>query len=90
MKVKNIISLVVMVALWLPVSFSAIACDACKKQQPQLLQGITHGSGPDSNWDYLIVSAMVIITVYSAYAAIKCLVKPKEKNYQDIKNVIFN
>ncbi len=90
MKVKNIISLIVMIALWLPVSFSAIACDACKKQQPKLLQGITHGGGPDSNWDYLIVSAMVIITLYSLYATIRCVVKTKDKNHQDIKNIIFN
>lgn len=90
MKVKNIISLIVMIVLWLPVSLSAIACDACKKQQPKLLQGITHGGGPDSHWDYLIVSAMVIITLYSLYATIRCVVKPKEKNYQDIKNIIFN
>ncbi len=90
MKVKNIITLIVMIALWLPVSFSAIACDACKKQQPKILQGITHGDGPDSNWDYLIVSAMVIITLYSLYATIRCVVKPKDKNHQDIKNIIFN
>ncbi|WP_394772041.1 hypothetical protein [Mucilaginibacter sp.] len=90
MKVKNIISRIVMIVLCLPVSLSAIACDACKKQQPKLLQGITHGGGPDSNWDYLIVSAMVIITLYSLYATIKCVVKPKDKNHQDIKNIIFN
>ncbi|CAN5338094.1 hypothetical protein BH09BAC6_BH09BAC6_14250 [soil metagenome] len=90
MKVKSITIRILLTALWLPASFTAIACDACKKQQPKLLQGITHGPGPDSNWDYLIVAVMVIITVYSLYATIRCLVKTEDKNHQDIKNIIFN
>jgi hypothetical protein len=90
MKLKNIAIRIVLTALLLPVGLSAFACDACKKQQPKLLQGITHGSGPDSNWDYLIVSAMVIITLYSLYATVRCIIKPKDKNHLDIKNIIFN
>jgi hypothetical protein len=37
-------------------NISMYACDACEKQQPEILRGITHGAGPQSNWDYLIVS----------------------------------
>ncbi|HEY4327564.1 MAG TPA: hypothetical protein VGN20_26500 [Mucilaginibacter sp.] len=90
MKTKNIITHLSLAALLLTASLPVIACEACKKQQPKLLQGITHGSGPDSNWDYLIVSVMVIITVYSFYAMIKCLAKPGDKAHQDIKNIILN
>ncbi|MEO6520266.1 MAG: hypothetical protein ABIN91_01205 [Mucilaginibacter sp.] len=71
-------------------NFAAMACDACKAQQPKFLQGITHGAGPTSNWDYVIVSIMVIITLYSLYALIKCLAKPTEKAHEEIKNIIFN
>ncbi|MEO6850562.1 MAG: hypothetical protein ABIT58_01125 [Ferruginibacter sp.] len=71
-------------------NFTAMACDACKAQQPKFLQGVTHGAGPTSNWDYVIVSIMVIITLYSLYALIKCLAKPAEKVHEDIKNIIFN
>lgn len=70
--------------------FTAFACDACKAQQPKFLQGVTHGAGPTSNWDYVIVSIMVVITVYSFYALIKCLVRPAEKAHNGIKNIIFN
>ncbi len=69
---------------------SAIACDACKAQQPKFLQGITHGAGPTSNWDYVVVILMVFITVYSFYALVKCLAKPAEKNHEGIKSIILN
>jgi hypothetical protein len=74
-------------------SFMAInvfACDACKKEQPKFLQGITHGRGPDSQWDYLIVTVMVIITLYVLVATIKHLVKPLERNGDHIKRMILN
>ncbi|MCQ6958358.1 hypothetical protein [Mucilaginibacter aquariorum] len=69
---------------------TAMACDACKAQQPKFLQGITHGAGPSSNWDYAVVSLMVIITVYSFYAMVKCLARPREKSHENIKNIILN
>lgn len=68
----------------------AMACEACKRQQPRILQGITHGAGPDSNWDYVIVSIMVLITLYSLYATVKCMVSPSEKQNQHVKTMIFN
>jgi len=67
-----------------------MACDACKAQQPKFLQGVTHGPGPSSNWDYVVVSIMVIITVYSFYAMVKCLAKPAEKGHEGIKSIILN
>jgi len=69
---------------------SAMACEACKAQQPKFLQGVTHGAGPTSNWDYVVVSLMVIITVYSFYAMVKCLAKPADKNHEGIKSIILN
>jgi len=69
---------------------AVFACDACKKQQPKFLQGITHGAGPDSNWDYLIVAIMVGITLYVFAATIKCLFKPAENGHEHIKRMILN
>ena len=77
-------------ALLLVAVLPAMACEACKKQQPKLLQGITHGPGPDSNWDYLIVSIMVAITAYSFYAMIRYMAKSRDRVHQDIKNSILN
>jgi hypothetical protein len=69
---------------------TAFACEACKKQQPKFLQGIAHGPGPDSNWDYLIVGVMVIITLYVLIATLKCLFKPAENGENHIKRMILN
>lgn len=76
--------------IWISACSTAVACDACKQQQPKILQGITHGAGPTSNWDYIIVGIMVLITLYSLYALIKCLAKPESHEYQDIKKIIFS
>jgi len=72
------------------VKFNVQACDACKKQQAKLLQGISHGPGPDSNWDYIIVALMTIVTLYILVATIKCMIKPAEQNEQHVKRMIFN
>jgi hypothetical protein len=72
------------------IKLSAFACPACGKQQPKVLEGITHGAGPDSNWDYLIVGIMVVVTLYVLYATIKCLIKPAEKNENHIKRMVLN
>jgi hypothetical protein len=66
------------------------ACEACKKQQAKLLQGISHGPGPDSKWDYLIVAIMILITLYVLYATVKCFIKPSERNQLHIKRTILN
>lgn len=71
-------------------NIQAIACDACKKLQPKALQGISHGGGPDSNWDYVIVAAMIIITVYVLVATVRCMLRPREENAQHIKRIILN
>ncbi|NHA02644.1 hypothetical protein G7092_02490 [Mucilaginibacter sp. HC2] len=71
-------------------SATALACDACKAQQPKFLQGVTHGAVPTSNWDYVVVSVMVIITLYSLYALVRCLAKPADKAHEPIKNMILN
>ena len=67
-----------------------IGCEACKKQQAGGFGGITHGSGPDSNWDYLIVFVMVVITLYVLIATIKCFIKSGEKDEEHIKRMILN
>lgn len=86
-KCRKLILLIVLILVnYIP----TMACEACNKNQPKILRGITHGNGPQSNWDYFVVIIMVLVTLYSLYAAIKCFVKPSEKKYNDIKNTILN
>ena len=68
----------------------AFACDACKLQQPKITQSFTHGTGPESQWDWLIIGIIALITVYTLIFSLKYLVKPGEKNRNHIKNSILN
>jgi hypothetical protein len=90
MKKKHSQKAVAVLALLLMKNISAIACEACKKQQPKLLQGVTHGGGPDSNWDYVIVAVMVAVTLYVLVATLRCMFRPAEKDEQHIKRTILN
>jgi hypothetical protein len=69
---------------------SAWACTVCKTQQPKLLQGVTHGAGPQSNWDYVIIAAMVVIVMGTLTFSIRLLVLPGETNHDHIKHTILN
>lgn len=90
--IKNSAAALICTVLIFTSSLSAFACDACQKQQPRFLQGITHGAGPGSNWDYLIVSIMTAITLYALYATVKCMVRPSaaDSRHNTIKTMIFN
>lgn len=68
---------------------SVLACTVCKKNQPEILQGITHGAGPDSNWDYVIVSVMVAVVVGTFLLSIRYLINPRETKASHIKNSIL-
>lgn len=72
------------------ISFGAMACPACEKQQPKVLQGISHGAGPQSNWDYVIVWATVVLVVATLFYSVKWLAKPGEKSNDHIKRTIID
>lgn len=78
------------IALFTLLFVSVQACPVCEKQQPKLLRGITHGAGPQSSWDYLIVWATVIIVAITLLLSVWYLVKPGEKNINHIKRVVIN
>jgi hypothetical protein len=68
------------------------ACEVCKKQQPRALRGITHGAGPQSNSEYIIVGFMVIIVLASLFLFIKRILQPQNNESADthIKHSILN
>lgn len=72
------------------VQIASIACPVCEKQQPKLLKGISHGAGPQGNFDYVIVWATVLIVLVTLFYTIKWLVKPGESNYNHIKRTVLN
>ena len=89
-KKRGPLSLMLLTGMVLSYSLPAMACEACKQQQPKFLKGITHGAGPDSNWDYVVVVIMVLITLYSLFATVKCMIRPSEKDNEHIKRMILN
>ncbi len=68
----------------------SVACEVCKKQQPKVLRGITHGAGPQSDWDYDVVWITVIIVMISLYYSVKWIIRPGEKEREHIKHSILN
>ncbi|MEO5905737.1 MAG: hypothetical protein ABIQ11_03370 [Saprospiraceae bacterium] len=66
------------------------ACPVCERNQPKLLKGVVHGSGPDSQWDYVIMWAVLTITIVSLYLSVKWVIRPGEKNADHIKYSILN
>lgn len=85
MKVKNLISF-----FFIFIAQIAIACPVCEKQQPKITQGLTHGAGPQSNWDWVIIAIISLITVFTLIYSIKYLIKPGEKNEDHIKQSILS
>ena len=67
-----------------------LACAICEKQQPKLLRGITHGTGPQGNIDYIIIWIMVAVTMATLYFSVKWLLRPGEKDKEHIKRFILN
>jgi hypothetical protein len=68
----------------------AYACPVCEKQQPRLLQGISHGAGPQGAWDYVLVWATVIMVLLTLFYTAKWLIKPGEESGDHIKRAFLN
>lgn len=79
-----------LLVLWLFGTWAALACPVCEKQQPKVLQGISHGAGPNNDWDYLIVWVMVALVGFTLYFSIKMLIKPGERMQNHIKRTILS
>lgn len=74
----------------LSITLATMACPVCEKNQPRLLKGITHGAGPGSQWDYLIIFIMTGIVLGTLLVSLKYLIRPGEKNNRHIKNLVLN
>ncbi len=67
----------------------APACELCSAQQPSFLQGLTHGGGPQGNFDYAIVATALVIVLFALAWTVKCLVRPGEQSPDHIKRTIL-
>lgn len=85
MKTKVFLTLIFIMLLQ-----TVLGCPVCEKQQPKITQGLTHGSGPQSNWDWLIIAVITAITLLTFLFSLKYLLKPGEKNSDHIKQSILS
>lgn len=69
---------------------SVLACELCKKNQPKVLEGITHGAGPQGDSDYIIIGVAMVIVGITLFLSLKFLIKPNENNPDHIKNIVLN
>ncbi|MFD2163751.1 hypothetical protein ACFSJU_15190 [Paradesertivirga mongoliensis] len=67
-----------------------LACPVCEKQQPKVLRGVTHGAGPQSDWDYVIVWVGVILVLCTLFYSLKWILRPGEKSINHIKQHILS
>jgi len=67
-----------------------LACDLCQKNQPEILQDVTHGQGPQGQLDYIITWTAVAIVAVVLFFSIKFLVRPRENDPHHIKNIVVN
>jgi len=67
----------------------ANACPVCEKQQPAITQGLTHGAGPQSNWDWVIIGVITAITLITFIYSLKYIIRPGEKDSNHIKQSIL-
>ena len=75
---------------FLLISTWTFACPVCEKQQPKVLRGVTHGAGPQSQWDYVIVWVGVVIVLLTLFYSMKWIIRPGEKSASHIKQHILN
>jgi len=64
-----------------------IACEVCKRQQPEILQEVTHGMGPEGMIDYIITWSAAIIVGATLILSIKMLVYPNEPQSNHAKHI---
>ena len=81
---------IIFLLLFMFIQLTSWACEVCEKQQPKVLRGITHGAGPQSDWDYVVVGCMMIIVAVSLCYSVKCIIRPGENERAHIKHSIFN
>ncbi|WP_159477024.1 hypothetical protein [Dyadobacter sp. 3J3] len=75
--------------LFILIGLTSLACPVCDQRQPKILRGITHGAGPESNWDYLIITSAAAIVILTLFYSVKWLVKPGESSENHIKRLIL-
>ncbi len=80
----------IFIAVFFSIANFVLACEACKLQQPKITQSFTHGTGPESQWDWVIVAVVALVALYTLIFSLKYLIQPGEKEKEHIKHSILD
>lgn len=86
MMMKRILTTLILAMAALPMW----ACEVCKDQQPAMLRGITHGTGPQHSWDMPIIIVSAIIVLITLAFSVKYIFWPGEKSENHIKRSVLH
>jgi len=86
----KILKIVLLVLLLLAGADLLLACPVCEKNQPALLKGISHGVGPESQWDLWIIGVAGVLVIITLLLSLKYLLNPQEGAPDHIKNSILS
>lgn len=67
---------------------NVLACEVCKKSQPEVLREVSHGTGAEANFDYVIIWSAAVVVAITLYLSIRYLVRPNEGAKDHIKNIV--
>ena len=84
---KKLISLLIFIVI----GIALFACPVCERAKAKIVfGGLSHGTLPTSNWEYVAVWIIVLMVILTLFYSIKWLIKPSEKNKDHIKYSILN
>lgn len=69
---------------------AVLACTVCSQNQPKPLRNITHGTGPQSDMDYVIIMTGIVIVCFTLLYSLKFLIRPGEQQPDHIKNIVVD
>lgn len=82
---------IIFAGIFMVASFSLYACPVCERAKAKIaFGGLSHGTLPTSNWEYVAVWIVVLMVIFTLFYSIKWLIKPSEKNKDHIKYSILN
>ncbi len=62
----------------------SLACPLCQKRQPKGFANITHGTGPENLFDYVMLYGSIVVVVLTLGLLIYYSIKPKSADQQPV------
>ena len=74
---------------WFIALASLMACPVCDKRQPKGFAGITHGTGPESAFDYWMLYGSMAVVVLTLLLFVRFMIRPETRAMNRLKQQHF-